>query len=89
MNKPFCDICGKPTLDQNPTLNVAWGPKWYGFLDGCMGTWEPRIELWPNFRLIRHPSAAPSSRPDLCADCLAGLLDQLREKVKPRCTQIV
>lgn len=89
MRKEFCDLCGQPACDMWPILRVTFPElKWTGikFDPGSVanveGTYEPRIEARLIFDSINASQRMTSPhRPDLCPNCIAGLLRQMADSI--------
>ncbi len=87
MTKKFCDLCGKPAVELSElSVQRAHGPTYLAPTIGGGSTHTcAKIQLAANIRFIDHPSGYGGA-PDLCADCVYSLLDDLARTLIPRCT---
>lgn len=87
MNKPFCDLCGKAAHESPVSARLPRGEKWSGgkpSSDGVgvvQGIWQSSIRVTVEFRADDFKTVRAA--PDLCTDCIYGLLDDLARTLLP------
>lgn len=84
MTKQFCDLCGKPAHDSAIGGEFPRGQPWRGYRSkdgGCEGSWQPRVRVDVGLRI--SDSKNGDGVPDLCGECISGLLADLMRKLTP------
>lgn len=85
MTKRFCDLCGKPAYDGIVGGIFNRGEAWRESRakdGGCYGTWQCRIQVNVGFGMLDFND--DDLKPDLCADCIYELLDDVVRKLMPK-----
>lgn len=88
MTKHFCDLCGESAVEHWPSLKAKLPDKeWFGtkFSSGSIscvdGRWTPQVEARMIFELHDMPNSTKNYNPDLCFNCIAGLLRQMADSI--------
>jgi hypothetical protein len=87
MTKRFCDLCGHPAADgtHGAETSVDYGKPYEGVHRGGAGfeTRQPRIVASVHFSFRDHPTGF-GGPPDLCAECAANLVSEVRARVSEK-----
>ena len=89
MIKHFCDLCGKPAIEQWPEMRAEFPEKaWSGSKSesgsiGCVeGRWTPYVSARIVFESHDMPQSTTNYNPDICQDCASDLLHKIANSVR-------
>jgi len=87
VEKRFCDICEAPAeaYDHKVEIKKPIGDHYQAYKSdsagGVQGVWQCKIVLRPVVTFEEHPRGF-GGPPDLCRECLTGLLNDLRASLE-------